>query len=178
MNLITRNQDGPKAPAMAAAATAAGATFSWRDRLWRYGPLLLWLGFIFYASTGAMAASNTSRIIGPLLRWLFPDITSDQLLSVHFLTRKVAHFVEYALLALLAARAFIPSSRVFLRRAWFAASLLIVILYALFDEYHQSFVPTRIGSMWDSLIDITGGLTALLALRWWLARPPVAPSMT
>jgi len=117
-----------------------------------------------------MAASNTSRIIGPLLRWLFPDITPDQLLSAHFLTRKIAHFAEYALLALLAARAFIPSSRVFLRRAWFAASLLLVIAYALFDEYHQSFVPTRTGTIWDSLIDIAGGLTALLALGWWRAR--------
>lgn len=148
--------------------TRPGAS-SWRGRVWRYLPLALWLAFIFYTSTGAMSASNTSRMIGPLLRWLFPDITPDQLLSAHFLTRKLAHFAEYALLALLAARAFIPSSRPFLRRGWFAASLLLVTAYALFDEYHQSLVPTRTGTIWDSLIDIVGGLTALLALGWWRA---------
>jgi len=38
---------------------------SWRRRLWRYGPLGLWLAFIFFASTGALSAANTSRIIEP-----------------------------------------------------------------------------------------------------------------
>ncbi len=137
---------------------------SWRGRLWRYGPLALWLGFIFYASTGAMAASETSRIMGPLLRWLFPDISAIALAHAHFLTRKLAHFAVYALLALLAARAFITSSQATLRRAWFAASLLLVIVYSLFDEYHQSLVPSRTGTIWDSLIDIAGGFTALMCL--------------
>ncbi|HKP73773.1 MAG TPA: hypothetical protein VJT82_12600, partial [Pyrinomonadaceae bacterium] len=49
------------------------AASSLRGRLWRYLPLALWLGLIFFASTGAMAAPNTSRIIGPLLKWLFPN---------------------------------------------------------------------------------------------------------
>lgn len=143
---------------------------SWRSRLWRYGPLALWLGFIFYASTGAMSASETSRIIGPLLRWLFPDLSAASLAQAHFVTRKLAHFAEYALLALLAARAFITSSQATLRRAWFAASLLLVVACASFDEYHQSFVPSRTGTVRDSLIDIAGGFTALMWLifrRTW-----------
>jgi len=40
-----------------------------------------------------------------------------------------------------------------------------VVAFALADEYHQSFVPTRTGSFYDSLIDIAGGLTALLVIR-------------
>ncbi|MGH9943883.1 MAG: VanZ family protein [Pyrinomonadaceae bacterium] len=143
---------------------------SWRGRLWRYGPLVLWLGFIFYASTGAMAASETSRIVGPLLRWLFPDISSETLRSAHFITRKVAHFAEYALLGLLAARAFINSSKLALRRLWFAASIALVVVYALLDEYHQSLVPTRTGTIWDSVIDTAGGFTALVLFAWWRAR--------
>ncbi len=146
------------------------AVSSWRGRLWRYGPLALWLGFIFYSSTGAMAASETSRIMGPLLRWFFPDISATSLAHAHFLTRKLAHFAVYALLALLAARAFITSSQATLRRAWFAASLFLVIAYSLFDEYHQSLVPSRTGTIWDSLIDSVGGLTALLILAWWRTR--------
>jgi VanZ family protein len=136
----------------------------WRARAWRYGPLLVWMLLIFLFSTGGMSASNTSRIIRPVLLWLFPDITEERLALVHFIVRKAAHFTEYAILALLAARAFLGSSREILRRRWFLASLALTVVYALSDEYHQRFVPTRTGSVYDSLIDISGGLTALLCL--------------
>ena len=139
---------------------------SWRNRAWRYGPLLLWLAVIFYASTGAFSAANTSRIIGPLLRYLFPAITDAQLATAHFITRKLAHFTEYALLALLAARAFLPSTNALLRRRWFWCALLLVATYALLDEYHQSFVPTRTPSIYDSMIDTAGGATALVLIAW------------
>lgn len=140
-----------------------------RGRVWRYGPPLLWCGFIFYASTGALAASNTSRIIRPLLLWLFPHITEAALLEAHFLVRKAAHFTEYAILALLFARAFLSSSRALLARRWWVASLAFVAAYALLDEYHQSFVATRTASINDSLIDTTGGAWALLCLFFWRA---------
>lgn len=142
----------------------------WRERVWRYGPLLVWMLLIFLFSTGGMSASNTSRIIRPVLLWLFPDISEERLALVHFLVRKAAHFTEYAVLALLAARAFLGSSREILQRRWFAASLVLVLVYALSDEYHQRFVPTRTGSIYDSLIDISGGLTALLCLTLWRRR--------
>jgi VanZ family protein len=132
------------------------------SRLRRYGPLVAWMAFIFFASTGEFSAGNTSRIIGPLLRWLYPAISEEQLIAAHFVVRKAAHFAEYAVLAWLAARAFRTSARETLRRRWFPLSLLLVILYALADEYHQSFVPSRTGSIYDSLIDIAGGLAALL----------------
>jgi VanZ family protein len=44
------------------------------------------------------------------------------------------------------------------------------VVYALLDEYHQSFVPSRTGSVYDSLIDATGGLVALLFVRAWKLR--------
>lgn len=134
----------------------------------RYGPLVVWMAFIFFASTAEFSASNTSRIIGPLLRWLFPGISDENLALAHFITRKAAHFTEYAILAWLAARAFSTSSGQTLHRRWLLISLALVVLYALSDEYHQSFVSSRTASIYDSLIDILGGLTALLlyALRW------------
>lgn len=150
--------------------TGGNVQSSWRKRLWRYGPLVVWLAFIFFASTGALSAPNTSRIIGPLLRWLFPNITEAQLLRAHFLTRKLAHFSEYAVLALLAARAFIPSTHRWLRRRWLTSALVLVAVYALLDEYHQTFVPSRTGSIWDSMIDIAGGVTALVVLALWRVR--------
>src|SRR3954468_921157 len=83
----------------------------WRARMWRYGPLLVWMVLIFLFSTGGLSASNTSRIIRPLLLWLFPDIGEERLNLAHFIVRKAAHLTEYAVLALLAARAFKGSAR-------------------------------------------------------------------
>jgi len=145
-------------------------TQSLRRRLWRYLPLLLWMVFIFFASTGAFSAANTSLIVGPILRWLFPNISEEQLAIAHFITRKAAHFTEYAILGLLAARAFITSSKQQLSNLWFWFALALVTLYALSDEYHQSFVPSRTASIYDSLIDMAGGLTALLLYALWQRR--------
>jgi VanZ family protein len=136
-----------------------------RERFWRYGPLVIWMLLIFLASTGELSAANTSRILRPLLLWLFPDISEEGLTRAHFLVRKAAHFTEYAILALLAARAFITSTHERLRRIWFITALLLVILYSLSDEYHQSFVPSRTASVYDSFIDMAGGLTALVLYR-------------
>jgi VanZ family protein len=131
----------------------------------RYLPLLGWLAFISYASSDSFSAGNTSRIIGPLILWLLPDTTPETLAVVHFITRKLAHFTEYAILGFLAARAFRLSPRTAIRNRWFLISLIVVVTYALIDEYHQSFVPTRTASLWDSFIDISGGLAALLIIR-------------
>ena len=83
---------------------------------------------------------------------------------VHFITRKLAHFTEYAILGFLAARAFRSSPRPAISSRWFLISATVVVTFALVDEFHQSFVPTRTGSIYDSLIDIAGGLTALLVI--------------
>jgi VanZ family protein len=129
------------------------------------------MALIFFASTGEFSASNTNLLIQPLLRWLFPHITDERIAIVHLLLRKCGHFTEYGILGLLAARAFITSSRTRLSRSWFVAALLLVCVYALSDEYHQSFVASRTASIYDSLIDMAGGFTALLFLTLWRKRP-------
>ena len=131
----------------------------------RYLPLVAWLVFISYASSDSFNAGNTSRIIGPLVLWLFPNTTPETLATIHIITRKAAHFTEYAILAFLAARAFRTSPRPALANRWFIAALALVVAYALLDEYHQSFVPSRTASVYDSMVDIAGGLTALLVIR-------------
>ena len=142
---------------------------AWRGRLWRYGPVLAWACFVLLASSSSFSVSNTSRIIRPLLVWLFPGISEAALAQAHFLVRKAAHFTEYALLALLAARAFRTSSRDALARRWRLASFALVATVALIDEYHQSFVPTRTGTVYDSLLDMAGGAAALACVSLWLA---------
>jgi len=133
----------------------------------RYIPLVLWLSFIAYASSDEFSASNTSRIIGPIILWLFPNTSADTLTIIHLIVRKIAHFTEYGILGYLAVRAFKNSPGPNISRYWFLLSLSIVVLYALIDEYHQSFVPSRSASIYDSFIDMTGGLTVILFLRFW-----------
>lgn len=131
----------------------------------RYLPLLIWLAFISYASSASFSAGNTSRIIGPLVLWLFPSTSVETLAVIHLITRKLAHFTEYAILGFLAARAFRTSPRDSIARRWFLISVSLIVVYALIDEFHQSFVPSRTASVVDSLIDIAGGLTALVLIR-------------
>jgi VanZ family protein len=145
-------------------------------RISRYLPLVLWLGFIWFASTSTFSGANTSRIIRPLVLWLFPDTSEETLAMIHFIVRKLAHFIEYAVLGLLAARAFTTSSQDIIRRRWFPMALTLVALYALFDEFHQSYVPSRGASLYDSLIDTAGGLFALLAYQRLRRRGRASPS--
>lgn len=138
-------------------------TFQW---LWRYGPLLLWMALISLASTSEFSALNTSQVFQPLILWIFPNLSEERVAAIHFVTRKLGHFSEYAVLGILSARAFASSTDDFIRRHWFQIALLLILCYALFDEFHQSFVPGRTASIYDSAIDAAGGLTALLVIRF------------
>jgi VanZ family protein len=143
---------------------------SWQTpqtRTWRYAPLLIWMAFIFFASTGAFSGENTSRIIRPFLLWLFPHVSEERIAVIHLLIRKCAHFSEYAVLGFLAARAFAGSAQRLLLKHWTTASAVLVVIYALLDEFHQSYVASRSASIFDSLIDIAGGLFALICFAYF-----------
>jgi VanZ family protein len=133
-----------------------------KRRLSRYGPLLLWAALIFIGSSNLLSAPHTSLFLVRPIQWLFPHASDETLRTLHFLLRKAGHFSEYAILALLAARAFRTSTSELFRSHWFLISLLLVIAYSLSDEFHQSFVPSRTASIYDSLIDTVGGLAALV----------------
>ncbi len=135
-----------------------------KKRLSRYGPLIIWAALIFIGSGNVLSAANTSIVVR-VAHWLFPQASDATLATLHFVIRKGGHLTEYALLALLTARAFLTSSRELLRSRWFWCALLVVVVYALSDEFHQSFVPSRTASIYDSMIDSGGGLVGLLVYR-------------
>jgi VanZ family protein len=136
-----------------------------RRWIWRYGPLIVWAALIFIGSSDLLSAPHTSLFLVRPLHWLFPNASDATLGALHFVFRKAGHFTEYAILALLTARAFRTSSKEVLRSQWFWISLLLVVGYSLSDEFHQSFVPSRTASIYDSMIDSLGGLVALLIYR-------------
>lgn len=102
------------------------------------------------------SAGSTSRIFGPLLRWLFPDLDPASLHAMHVWVRKAAHLVEYALLGLLAFRALRLSLAVSLPRTALLG-LVVVLAVAATDELRQSFLTSRTGSLVDVGIDFAGG---------------------
>jgi VanZ family protein len=132
-----------------------------KQRLWRYGPPIIWAILIFIGSSDVLSSSHTSSFIMRPLHLLFPGASETTLASIHFAIRKLGHFTEYAILAWMTARALRTSSQDWLRKRWFWMTLAFVACYALFDEFRQSFVPSRTPSVYDSLIDTAGGLTAL-----------------
>ena len=140
------------------------------NRLLRYGPLLVMLSSIIYASGDHMSSPHTSRFIQPLLKWLFPYATQETIEILHIGIRKLAHFTEYALLGFFIARAFRTSTKVWLKLFWFRWGSGSIVVFAFLDEYHQSFVPSRMSSVFDSLIDILGGLSMLFFIRWYQNR--------
>ncbi len=136
---------------------------------------------MFSASTSLGAPQNSSRILGPLLRWLLPDLHEEKIREIQFFIRKGCHVAEYAVLCLLIWRARrntvanpkAESRNPNFRRTWRWAdarfAILVSAIYAATDEFHQSFVATRQGSLWDVLLD-TSGATAGIVVLWQIGR--------
>ena len=143
-------------------------------------PVVLWLALIFSASADKASGHRSSRIIAPIVRWLVPNISQKNLETIVYSVRKTAHLTEYAVLALLLWRA-LASFRS--RRdneadstapsgfPWRAAAIAFALatLYAITDEFHQTFVPSRQGQALDVFIDAFGAALGLLGL-WLVGR--------
>ena len=137
----------------------------------RHGlPLLVWMLIIFGASADAQSTAHTSRFLEPFLRWLNPDISAAAIDAVRWLVRKAAHMGEYAVLAWLGWRALRRPAR-HDPRPWSwpiaGAAWALTLLYAASDEFHQTFVANRTGSLVDVGIDAMGGAIGLGLLRLW-----------
>jgi VanZ family protein len=121
-------------------------------------PVLFWASLIFFFSTDIFSSANTAGALGPILQQIFPVLTADHIERIHAVIRKLGHFTEYFIFGRLLWRAlrFHDFSRSPSRR--FALSIAITLLYAVSDEWHQSFIPSRTPSVIDVLIDTIGGL--------------------
>jgi len=78
---------------------------------------------------------------------------------------KLYHFIEYAILGILLAWAFVKAkpSVVPSRLIWLIAAVLS-ILYGASDEWHQTFVPGRYATFADWIADVLGSTAGVLAV--------------
>lgn len=128
--------------------------------------ILLWAGTIFWFSSqdGAVSSAQSGRIVRRVIDRLFPrmnSVSSDAYsyfyYRVSFLVRKTAHYSEYLILAALLFGWFKAGRSGFFLSAFLG--WLFASLYALTDEYHQSFVGGRSPMFRDMCIDSAGALT-------------------
>ena len=126
-----------------------------------------WMGLIFFFSTDLFSGAQTSRIIGPILRWFVPDISDYSIATVQLVARKIAHLVEYAILSILACRALAKRDEMRpLPLAALGQAVLIAAVYAALDEWHQSWTAERFASPLDVAIDSTGATVGAAFFAW------------
>lgn len=85
-------------------------------------------------------------------------------LSTSFLLRKIAHISEYFLLFITYYYGFFKSKIVKVQNVSYIA-LIFTLFYAMTDELHQAFIPNRVGTYEDVLIDSIGALVSFLLLK-------------
>ena len=102
----------------------------------------MWAAFLFVVSTSSFGGAQTSRVIIPVLHFVFPSASTDTLDLAHEFIRKSAHFVDYFILGALLYRAVRGEQKGWQLR-WALLAVFIAFAYASSDEYHQSFEAGR-----------------------------------
>ena len=74
--------------------------------------------------------------------------------------RKIAHFSIYTLVGILI-MAFVSTYKLLLWKK-LAISIMVGLIYAISDEYHQSFIPGRSAEIRDVLIDLSGVIFGII----------------
>jgi VanZ family protein len=135
---------------------------------------ILWLILIAIESTAMLSASNTGRFLYPLMKHFF-GMDWEHFKVWHYYIRKSGHVVGYGILSILlfrAWRATLPAmTNVRWTLRWTTIAILGTALVASLDEWHQSLIPSRTGTIRDVVLDTCAGIGAqLLIFLWWMRR--------
>lgn len=134
----------------------------------------LWLLIMFSLSTSIGGADNTEYVLEASLRKLsmvLPlNVSSYTVGFLNVILRKSAHFTEYAILMGLGY--WLSTRSLHLKSIpGLLVTLTFVVILALSDEFHQSFVPGRTPLFTDALIDTSGAVVSAMLLWWFDVKP-------
>ncbi|MBL8048416.1 MAG: VanZ family protein [Chthonomonas sp.] len=97
-------------------------------------------------------------------------LSYDAAYALTHIVRKTIHFVFYGLLAYSTMRAALAARDDLRRAVWFGVGW--AMSHAIFDEWRQSFLVGRSGSVWDVALDLAGVVTIVgIFMVWRLVRP-------
>ena len=143
-------------------------------------PAVVWIGLIAFESTDFFSAENTGTVLYTILTRLFGHINFYHFLVFHHYLRKTGHVVGYGMLSLLLLRgwrATLGRDHALLLRAALLSWLGTACVAAM-DEWHQSYIPSRTGSVWDVALDTVSGVAFLVVAYLWLRRATIAKQIT
>ncbi len=127
--------------------------------------------FWFSAQSGDQSSRLSLEVTDVVLTLLRPDVPLNRgsvaFARAHHLVRKAGHATEYALMAALLMAALAPFRMKTGRKL--LLTLLVCVVYAMLDEFHQGFSFGRTPAIKDVLIDTGGaflGCLASLIFRW------------
>ena len=109
-------------------------------------------------STAAFGYSHTHTLLEKIFRLLHIHMSAPQFDFLHGVIRKGAHFTVYGILSGLFFRAFRgtwPGTRRW-QFTWAMPALVLSLLAASADEFHQTFTPGRTGTWKDVVLDMVG----------------------
>jgi VanZ family protein len=128
---------------------------------------------MFNFSTDSFSKEHTARAILSILQWFMPHASAETLDLLHEIIRKGAHVFEYSVLSVLLFRAVQTPAQGWNLR-WAATALFLAAVFAVSDEFHQTFVPSRGPSVWDVLLD-TVAAAAVQLILWRRTKRATAP---
>jgi VanZ family protein len=137
-----------------------------KDVLKAWIAAFLWLGLIAFESTNIASSANTGRLLYPIFHFLF-GLDFVRFAIWHAYIRKIGHFVGYFTLSLLLFRAWrttIPFSSRGWSIQWARIAFFMTCLVASLDEWHQTYLPSRTGTIHDVILDSFAALTAQILL--------------
>lgn len=125
--------------------------------------VIIWMLLIFSLSGQTADQSNklstgvTEKVIETVKK--VTHLSDSSLDNVNHIVRKSAHFFAYLLLAILVLNALRTSRQPGLKKV--GITIIICVLYACSDEFHQLFVPGRGAQVRDVFIDSAGSITGI-----------------
>lgn len=109
-------------------------------------------------STHYFDCEQTTRILLPILHWLFPSASHHMLREMHVAIRKAAHITEFAAFSITVFHG-VRGERYGWKLDCAIIALVTAVSYAGLDEWHQSFLPVREARFRDVLNRRDGCIT-------------------
>lgn len=127
-------------------------------------PSIIVMSIIFIAShdpaSGEKSDLITNLLSGVIYKIFNYKLTIEDKLNISFFVRKLAHMTEYFILNISYYYGFISISEdnKEVKKKNILICFLLTVFYACTDEYHQTFIEGRVGTIKDVIIDSSGAL--------------------